>query len=219
MVAKYNNNPGEDMTDKTENNEQRSDEQAGENNGSGEPTLNAEELKKEVERLKAINKDVIESRDKVKSKLRSFEEQAEKAKEEQLKQQGEFQSLYEKEKEARVALETKMRTHAVNSALKSALEAANAISVDTALALVNKDGIKVNEEGEVVPESLAEAIAKVKEQHAVLFTGVRKGPDPARAGETPPTGGYLEELKKIQSNPKGVNMKDLEALREKYGRR
>ena len=207
------------MTDKVEDNKSP-DGQAGENNGSGEPKLTVEELAKEVERLKAINKEVIESRDKVKTKLRTFEEQAEKAKEEQLKQQGEFQSLYEKEKEARVALETKMRTASVNSALKSALEQANVVAVETALALVSRDTIKVSEEGEVVPESLAEAIAKVKEQHPVLFTGAtRQGPHPARAGETPPTGGYLEELKKIQSNPKGVNMKDLEALREKYGRR
>lgn len=207
------------MTDKVEN-DNRSDEHAGENNGSGEPKLTVEELAKEVERLKAINKEVIESRDKVKTKLRTFEEQAEKAKEETLKQQGEFQSLYEKEKEARAALETKMRVTTVNSALKTALEQANVVAVDTALALVNRDEVKVNEEGQVVPESLAEAIAKVKEQHPVLFTGVvRQGPNPARAGETPPTGGYLEELKKIQSNPKGVNAKDLEALREKYGRR
>ena len=196
--------------------EKRSDERASEKD-SGESKPSIEEALAEVERLKNINKEVIESRDKSKAKLRAIEEEKEKADAAEKAEQGKFQELYEAEQQKRLELESKVKNQAVDVAVRSALGEANAASVDTAFALINRDLVKVSEDGVVSPESVAEAVAAVKEQHDVLFTGPKKGPSVARAGEQKPSGGYQDELKKLQADPKATRQ-DLERLRAKYGR-
>lgn len=174
----------------------------------------------EVARLREINNDIISSRNKWKTKAREFETADEEKAKAALEEQGQFKELYEKEVEKSTQIMLKLKDNAVNGALEKALADAGA-EVNTALKLVDKSGIEVDEDFNVNSDSLKDIVSKLQEEHAILFTGKEKtpqSPKPKRAHEEEPKGGYIEELKALQKNPL-AKQKDFDALRAKYGRK
>jgi hypothetical protein len=178
------------------------------------PTL--EELLAENAKLKSINEEVIGSRNEVKEKLRAIEAKAEEAKTKELEEQGNYKQLLEAEQEKLQKLQSQIERQAIDAEITKSLQDAKVSSVDTALKLVDKDKIQYVD-GKVNQESVADAIAQLKEEHSVLFVNVKDAPKPKRAGEETPQGGYEEELRKLQTNP-NATPRDLAALRTKYGR-
>lgn len=199
--------------DKSTNESNTADAVAGEKEKGSTPSV--EELMAEVTRLKAINSDVIGSRDDAKAKLRKIEDDKAKADAKALEEQGKFKELYEKEVEARKTLETLLQTKSADAALTLELQKAGALSVETALPLVDKSKLQFND-GVVTPESIADAITEVKDKHKIVFGDKPQAPNAKRPGEGANSGGYLDELKKLQSDPH-ASMKDFNALRSKYG--
>lgn len=170
-------------------------------------------LKAEIENLKGINKDVIASRDSVKSKLKDLETNKEVA---ALEEKGQYDEALQKEKEKYQTLQTKLEAQAVTGTLIQELGNTNALSVDTALELIDRSTI-VYEDGQVNKESVADAISALQEKHSVLFGENKPAPKPKKAGEEKSTGGYVADLKKLQQNPRSTRT-DLEKLRTKYGK-
>lgn len=84
------------------------------------------------------------------------------------KKKEEFETLYETEKQKREAAESRATTIAINAALATKLTAEGCIAPEDAAILVNKESIKVDENGTVT--GVDEAIAALKEGKQYLFT-------------------------------------------------
>lgn len=218
------------MTKETETPSGQKDEAVEEKKGSDEQVVtkdsgkpeygSLEEAMTEIEKLRSIKTELIGERDKVKTKLRTIETAAEKKIAAELEEQGKFKELLEEERQKRAELESTIRTSTVVGELTKALSSEKVLSVDTVLALVDQSLVKTDDAGNISAESVADAIAKVKEQHGVLF-GVKapaKAPTSKRAAEDAPTGGYAEELKKLRLNP-NTTARDLDNLRQKHGKK
>lgn len=175
----------------------------------------------EIEKLRSIKAEVIQERDRAKAKLRTVEETEEARKATELTEQGKYKELFEEEQSKRAALELTIRDSSVVQALTKALDSAETASVDTALALIDRSLVKYDDDGNIDAQSVVDAIAKVKEQHSVLFKQKKgptnKGPTSKRASEDPTTGGFTEELKKLMADPK-TRPADLSNLRAKYNK-
>jgi len=193
----------EDTTSKPVSDDTKNDEPKGE----------LAELKAEIANLKGINKEVIASRDATKTKLKSFET-AQEVKD--LEEKGQYEEALGKEREKYDALQTELKDQAVTSSLREELQGTNALSVDTALELIDRSAI-VYADGQVDKGTMVDAINTLKEKHSVLFGETKPAPTPKKAGEEKSQAGYAAELKKIQQNPKSTR-KDLEQLRTKYGK-
>lgn len=192
------------------------DTPAGEkDSGNSSQYSSVEDAIAEIERLKAINADVIAGRNEVKEKLRKIEEDKAKALEEQAKEQGKYKELYEAEVEKAKALQDKFRNTVADATLTSELSKAGAIAVETALPLINRTKLQFDDDGALKPESVVEAITEVKEKHKVLFGEKPQIPDAKRAGTGSASGGYLDELKQLQQNPRATQ-RDFQALKQKY---
>lgn len=177
-----------------------------------EPTV--DELKAEIERLQRNNKQIIDSRDAAKQKLRDLESDRERT---ALEKKADYEAALQLEREKYNSLQTQLREQAVGSALLQALSKTNVLAVDTALQLIDRSAI-VFEDGQVDESTVADAIKTLQEKHNVLFGEPTKpAPTPKKAGEETPTGGYVEELKRLQQNPNATR-RDLDQLRQKYGR-
>lgn len=176
-----------------------------------EPSV--DELRAELEKLRGINKEVIQSRDAAKQKLRDLDSEKERK---VLEEKGAYEEALLKEREKYDVLQSQLRDTAVNAELRNALAESGTASVDTALELIDRSTIAY-EDGQVNKETVADAIKTLQERHKVLFGEVRPAPTPKKAGEETPTGGYAAELKKLQGNPRATR-RDLEALRQKYGK-
>lgn len=205
-----------DTNNKTDNN---SDNNIPNNDTPKADNITLEEALAKIEHLTNINKEVIESRDKVKSKLKSYED--EKAEEEQklLEEQGKYKELADREKQRADQLEHAYRTTVVDGVLEKELAKVGlaAEAIGTAKALLNRDDIGFNN-GSVDEQSVADAIDKLKQNHGVLFNVKVKTPDVKRPNEDK-SGSYEEELKRIQQNPHSPTARrDLAALRAKYGK-
>lgn len=176
----------------------------------------------EINKLRDINKDVIHSRDKAKTKLREFETAEETKMQSTLAEQGKYKELYDAEVEKSNKIVSKLKEKAVDSALEKALTNAGA-EVKTALKLVDKVSIVIDDNYEVDMESVNAMVAKLQAEHEILFAQKDKVviPNPKRPIEDPAKGGYDEELKALRTKAsKGVTVKqsEFDALRSKYGR-
>lgn len=138
---------------------------------------------KEIARLKVISDEAIKTRDSVKRKLKEVE------------------TGYNSEKEARAKAEGQYRDMTINGALKSALQEAGAVAVDTAFKLVDKSAIQLTETGELDVESLKAVVEGIKNSDPILFQKETKATVPvARAGETIDTEtAYKNELAKAKT--------------------
>jgi len=210
--------PDENGTQETTDNKDTTsgtDVPAGEKDSGEAKYSTVEDALAEIQRLHDVVNDIKSSRDEVKGKLRKLEDAANKADEDQKKEQGKYKELYEAELEKNNSLQTKIRNTAADAALTSELTKAGAVAVETALPLINRDKLVFDDEGTLKPESVVDAITEVKEKHKVLFGEKPQIPDTKRPGEGKSSGGYLDELKKLQQNPRAT-FNDFAALKAKY---
>lgn len=170
----------------------------------------------EVERLRIVNKEVIDSRSDAKSKLKAIEEEADKVKQQELTDQGKFKDLLEAEQLKTAGLESTIRDNAINSALLVALEEAGVSSNKTAMKLISLEDIVV-ENGTVDSKSVVDAIATLKTEHEILFTTVKKAPTPKKADEEEPSVGFEAEMTKAV-NSGSATRATLDTIRAKYNR-
>lgn len=170
-----------------------------------------EDALKEIDRLSAINKEVIETRDKTKEKLKAFEQAQADAAQKALEEQGKFKEMYEAELAKRTAQETSIKERELNTTLRSELEKVNALSIDTVLKLVNKGAIEFNDDGSVKVDSVKSVIKELKKSDPILF-GVEKAPDPKRAGDGENANTFETEIRGAKTQ------KDVHAVMKKYGK-
>lgn len=201
-------------SDDTDNTTKGTDVPAGEKD-SGSKFSSIEDALAEINRLTGVVEDIKNSRDEVKGKLRKLEEAANKVDEDKKKEQGKFKELYEAELEKNNSLTQRIRDTAADAALTAKLTEAGAIAVETALPLVDRSKLQFDDDGAIVAESVVDAITEVKEKHKVLFGEKPQIPDTKRPGEGKSSGGYLDELKKLQQNPRAT-FNDFSALKQKY---
>ena len=170
-----------------------------------------EEALKEIERLANINKEVIETRDKTKEKLKAFEQAQEETARKALEESGKFKELYEAELAKRTAVESSVRERELNTTLRSELEKVNALSIETVLKLVDKSAIEFNEDGSVKVDSIKAVIKELKKSDPILFGG-EKAPEPKRAGDGENANTFDTDIRKAKTQ------KDVMAVLKKYGR-
>lgn len=192
------------------------DASAGEKDSGKAEFSSLEEANAEVARLRNTNADIARSRDEKKEELRKIKDKQQAADDEAKKEQGRYKELYEAELGKNETLLDKLRKQSADTILSQELAKAGAVAVDTALPLVNRDKLVFDDNDNVTPESVVDAIAEVKEKHGLLFGGEKPQiPNPKRAGDGSSTDGYLDELDKLQRDPKAT-LRDLEALRRKF---
>lgn len=184
-----------------------------------ESTQSVDDVMAELEKQRAINKEVIASRDAAKTRLKELEADAQSQLQESEKKVAELTAQYEAAQSKTTELEATLKDVTVSSSLQQALQEAGAVSLKTAMKLIEKDKIEFTEEGKVNTESLEKAIATLKEEHEILFGQVpaKASVQPLRPSEEKSTGGYAEELKKLQQNPRATRA-DILAIKKKYGR-
>lgn len=186
----------------------------------GDKPLSLEEALAQIEHLRGINKEVIESRDKVKSKLKSYEDEAQQQQAQLLEEQGKYKELYEAQQEKARELELKLRTAALDREIDQSLSEIGLApeALKTAKSLVDRSSIKFDNDN-IDKSSVADAIEQLKKEHAVLFNIKRQTPDVKRPNVDTDQSTYEVELQRIRANPKSPTArKELEQLRAKYGK-
>ena len=168
-----------------------------------------------IENLKGINKEVIQTRDKVNSKLRTFEEEQTQREQTLLAEQGKFKELYEAAQAEKEALKTGLKNKAVESALKDVLTKAGARSVDTVSKLIDKSKVEVEgTDFNVKLETIQAQIEELKKTDPILF-GVGEGtnlPPVKRPSDGNPQGGFETEMRAAKSQ------NEVNAVMKKYGK-
>lgn len=168
-----------------------------------------------IENLRGINKEVIQTRDKANSKLRSFEKEQTDREQALLSEQGKFKELYEAAQAKNAELVTGLKNKAVDSALKEVLQKAGARAVDTVSKLVDKSKIVVSDEDYSVDVTSIQAqIEEIKKTDPILF-GVGEGnnlPPVKRPNDGTPAVGYETEMRAAK------NQNEVLAVMKKYGK-
>lgn len=168
-----------------------------------------------IENLRGINKEVIQTRDKANSKLRSFEKEQTDREQALLQEQGKFKELYEAAQAKNAELVTGLKNKAVDSALKEVLQKAGARAVDTVSKLVDKSKIVVSDEDYSVDVTSIQAqIEEIKKTDPILF-GVGEGnnlPPVKRPNDGTPAVGYETEMRAAK------NQNEVLAVMKKYGK-
>jgi len=143
--------------------------------------MSVEQMQSEIDRLKSINLDVIKSRDTAKVKLREYDDLLEQKAKADLIEKDEFKTLYEDLNSKHTNLLNDLKAKEVDMALASALQHAGVTAVPTALKIMDKDNITLNDDGTVV--GLQSIVDKLKEDHAILFVSEVSTPSPAIPSE------------------------------------
>ena len=147
----------------------------------------------------------------VKKKLQKFEAEATERDAKLLEEQGQFKELFEKEKAQREALEQRVKDSKVNAALKEALQAAQARVPDTVMKLLDKTQVQFDDNGEVIAQSVTDAVEALRKVDPVLFGTPNAGiPPAARATE----GNVQDAFAKEVAAAKNIN--ELQAIYAKY---
>jgi hypothetical protein len=123
--------------------------------------------------------------------LKKSQEEAEKQTEAQLKEQKKFEELSVKQADTIAQLTAKLETGTINQAITNKLSPLGVVDLEGALALIDRSGIKVDENGQV--SGVDEAIEALKTGKAYLFnTGGGNNPQvgtPSNPGNGTGTGG------------------------------
>jgi len=98
-----------------------------------------------------------------------------------------------------------LKSQKIDAALTTALQEAGVTSIQTALKLMDKSNIVVNDDGTV--SGVSTAMDDLKRDHAIVLTQSAIAPDPARASEDHDDVNELDLTKLDMKNP---------ADREKY---
>lgn len=102
-------------------------------------------------------------------KLRKFEKENKEKAEREAIEAGKFKELYESAVTKLTEVEQKIRTQAVDSALKEALTDAKAKSIPTVLKLIDRSKVEVLEDGSVDPKSVANLIKELRVSDPIFF--------------------------------------------------
>jgi hypothetical protein len=147
----------------------------------------------------------------VKKRLQKFEAEATERDAKLLEEQGQFKELFEKEKAQREALEQRVKDSKVTAALKEALQAAQARVPDTVMKLLDKTQVQFDDNGEVIAQSVTDAVEALRKVDPVLFGTPNAGiPPAARATE----GNVQDAFAKEVAAAKNIN--ELQAIYAKY---
>lgn len=195
--------------------ETESTTQTVESENKGEVTV--AELLEKNKALEAQLKDAIFTRDKAKLKSRELEETAVyKTKYEELFAQ------FETVNNELAGIKEATKTEKLNSALTTALEAAGAKAINTVLKLIDKGQIQFGEDGQVVEESVANAVKAVMDSDPILFGEI--DPKKAQSGLDGLDPGVKRAANKSVDNAFEIeiktakNLKEYEAICQKYNR-
>jgi len=172
----------------------------------GEQTVS--QMQEQIDKLKNINSEVIQSRDKAKAKLREVDSEVEKKANDDLVEKEKFKELYEKANDKLNSLTSSMFKDKVDKALQVALDGAGSTSTGTALKLIDTTDIKLNDDGTII--GIQNIIDRIKTDHTILFQEVKPSPTPIVPTEDGAGNGELDITK--------LNMKDSKdrALYSKY---
>lgn len=180
-------------------------------------TLTLEQALAEIEKLKSIKNDIVKERDNYKHKARDLDKIVNQFKDLNIDDPSKFKNDLDQSLNRIVELETKYKESSAKSVLEKLLNESkvNPGALNTAMDLIKLDSFKYKND-EVVVESVADAIADLKSKHPILFNEVVQAPAPARPEDKPTTATYETELQSLLK--RGVNQKELTALKKKYGR-
>ncbi|MDM0042138.1 hypothetical protein QTI05_24080 [Variovorax sp. J22R193] len=120
-----------------------------------------------------------------------------------------FKTKYEALTTEHEGLKTTVKNQTIDSALKSKLEEAGAISVNTVLKLVDKSKIAVND-GQVDAKSIEDVISELKKTDEVLFTSV-KTPAVKRPNESESQSSFKTEMDAAKTEA------EVKAVLKKFG--
>lgn len=187
--------------------------------GVKDSTKTLEDALSKIAHLEEKNNELEATRNKAATKLRIFEKEAEQKAQQLLEEEGKWKELAEASQAKLSTLETQLDTYRVDSVLDAQLLAAfGEVNVTTAKSLLDRTLIQRDESGNVIVESIVDAITKVKEQHPILSGDIVKPtPSVVTTDTDEHKGGYIEELKALRENPNATK-RQLEALRAKYGK-
>lgn len=161
--------------------------------------LTVDQMAAEITKLKNINSDVIQSRDKAKARLRDFDTAADELANKELLEKEEFKTLYDELNSKHTSLLNTIKSKDIDNALKISLKEAGVTSVSTALKLMDKSNIELNDDGEVI--GMSAVVDSLKEDHAILFQEAKKSPDPVVPTEDGAGDGTLDLTKLDMKNP------------------
>ena len=189
-----------------------------------ETTLSSlDDALKEIDKLKSINKEAFQTRDKFKAQLAKQEEDVlsnkKQAEENLLIEQKKFEELYKKEQSQRLEVENKFKNMLVDSSIKENLK--DAVDVEVLMKLIDKSQLKMTENG-VDGESLTKILDDLKLSKPFLFKQesvteekqVPKAPVPKRSTEVSNSSDktYHQALRNAKSE------KELHDVMRRYGR-
>jgi len=168
-----------------------------------------------IENLKGINKEIISTRDKVNSKLRSFETEQTQREQSLLTEQGKFKELYEAEQAKNIDLKAGLKNKAIDSAIKDILQKAGARAVDTVSKLIDRSKVAVGDEDfNVEVATIQLQIEELKKTDPILF-GVGEGanlPPVKRPTDGSTTVGFETEMRAAKTQ------NEISAVMKKYGK-
>ena len=162
-------------------------------------------LEEQVAKLTSINAELIKSRDAVKRKTREVEREA------------------EANKTLAGSLKDKLVSKIVNDSLKEALGKAGALSIDTAMKLVDRSKIQLSEEFEIDSKNIEDIVSELQKSDSILFKPVEnedkttnavvKHTSVARPGETDKiVSSYEQTLRGAKSQ------RQIEDIMRKFGK-
>lgn len=205
-----------------ENKETKSQSQENSNEQSNNDNRGFETVEQALARiseLENINKQVIQDRDSVKSKLREIESEEEEAKRQAMEEQGQFKTLLEAEREKLTSLQNKLRDRDIDSAIGSALKDVGLTedAFNTAKALIDKSTIGYDQDKGIDSTTLTKAVEQLKANHSILFQAKPKTPDTKRpSGNVDGGSDFVTEMKKLRESGNCTHAK-INELRKRFG--
>jgi len=147
-----------------------------------------EKLIHKVAAKNGINKEGHEKRDELNAKIAELEATIADTKTVDLLKNEEYKTLYEDKTTAYEDLNSKhanllgdIKANKIDAALESALKEEGVTSVSTALKLMDKSGVSLDNDG--IFSGIATAIETLKKDHEIVFKPTTSAPNPVRASE------------------------------------
>lgn len=144
-------------------------------------------------------------------KLRKFEKENKEKADKEAIEAGKFKELWEQEKAAREAIESKVKAKELDSAIRAELANFKAKAPETVLKLIDKAAIQWKDDGGVDTKSIETALKALKKSDPILFEEEQAStPSVKRATEGDVVGGYEKDIRAARTQ------KEIEAVMRKY---
>jgi len=130
--------------------------------------LTVEELTDRVKNLNGINKELMDTREELRNKVRKIESTAA---DKQLKldeANKEFEKLYNDQKDLNIVLQGDIKKKIIDAALRSRLDSEGCKDIETTMMLMDVSDVEVID-GEVSERNITDVVLKVKERSGLLF--------------------------------------------------